>query len=1180
MKDNTKDKETILSLLKNTPVALTSAELRTRLRAKSLKRPEYEVTRVLRVLQSEQMVRLERGRWNLIATSPKTTSPFGSDKKDFKPTANWTKPLTTSTTSEASPWTPGNSHILNKSIPVEGTIEVESKSDIFSGAWGTFRKLLNYYIDCVKNDGGYEASGYLTDVNKRFIYLRQVGNWYPKVREPWKLNIPLGQHYQDFIRNASSLGEDGVLILGYPFQAWSTSECVLVKPIFTYQLRFAFNTNHLSVWCEDPWPEINLDWLTNFIKEPDQQKVFLNICGLMDRGGGDESFGELGGIVNQPDLQTLARGIITFVARERLHETLQPENVISQSLGEKPVSGIYNRAVLMIGKRAKYTSSLLKELDKISKCSDETLDRTALKFIFKARDEIADESIVESKQEPITLLDEPHEGIVLDTCALNGDQRRSVASLITEDLTVITGPPGTGKSQVVSAAMTNARLIDQTVIFSSRNHKAIDAVVERLNINTEKPIVIRANSKGDSYSTFGFKEAIDQLLREESDQNVQKRWNSIRKQFENRLRKRGEWGKQTNKIQNLRDELGELEQEMASISEDLENDLLVELDKDAKSFPRKEIMSVENSIGFLRDTEGIVHLYTRLYLWVKSFVFNGKLKSLDRYLKKKCLIWQKTTHKTKFTKLLALADQLPSLHRASKYCELKIKAKPVESELKDLPELELLVSKIKKVTEELQEITKEAIALDIALRTGLPPEADRETFANLLASLKRINTPITDATLRRDTLSMLENYSSFLLKYFPLWAVTNLSIRSRIPLIGGLFDLAIIDEASQCDIPSAIPILFRAKRVGVVGDPHQLSHVANIKKSRDILLRERHNVIRIEEQRFSYPETSLYDLFAQTNGVNPTMLKETYRSAFGIAEYSNKNFYGGSLQVLTAADRLKVPKGSKTGIHWTEIVSDVKSAGPSGCIALEEVDAVFEVVKKLLVDNNFDGTVGVVTPFHQQKIRLIDKLLTPDIPLELRMRAKLIIDTAHGFQGDERDVMVMSLCGGPTMPSGSLGFIRKTANLMNVAVSRARAVLHVIGNKSWASESGIPHLQQLTLPPRDPRSAISKTQWFPHESPWEENLYKALREKGVEPEPQYPTLGRRLDMALISKEKKIDIEVDGDSFHRNPDGTRKRDDVWRDIQMQGAGWKVMRFWVYQLREDMDKCVNKILKAWR
>ena len=54
--------------------------------------------------------------------------------------------------------------------------------------------------------------------------------------------------------------------------------------------------------------------------------------------------------------------------------------------------------------------------------------------------------------------------------------------------------------------------------------------------------------------------------------------------------------------------------------------------------------------------------------------------------------------------------------------------------------------------------------------------------------------------------------------------------------------------------------------------------------------------------------------------------------------------------------------------------------------------------------------------------------------------------------------------------------------------------------------------------------------------------------------------------------------VDGDC-HRNPDGTRKMDDLWRDIQLQGMGWKVMRFWTYMLREDMGACVEKIFKAW-
>jgi len=148
-------------------------------------------------------------------------------------------------------------------------------------------------------------------------------------------------------------------------------------------------------------------------------------------------------------------------------------------------------------------------------------------------------------------------------------------------------------------------------------------------------------------------------------------------------------------------------------------------------------------------------------------------------------------------------------------------------------------------------------------------------------------------------------------------------------------------------------------------------------------------------------------------------------------------------------------------------------------------------------------------------------------------------------------------------------------------VSRARAVLHVVGNREWAKRCGIRHVEDLAVP-RERMSEVSPHgPWHPHESPWEEKLYKALLEVGLEPRPQFPVSGRRLDLALVGqgdRSVKIDIEVDGDC-HRNPDGTRKMDDLWRDIKLQGMGWKVLRFWTYMLREDMSGCVKKILKAW-
>lgn len=68
--------------------------------------------------------------------------------------------------------------------------------------------------------------------------------------------------------------------------------------------------------------------------------------------------------------------------------------------------------------------------------------------------------------------------------------------------------------------------------------------------------------------------------------------------------------------------------------------------------------------------------------------------------------------------------------------------------------------------------------------------------------------------------------------------------------MAAMFDLAIIDEASQSDIPSAIPILYRARRAAVVGDPFQLNHVSRLSAGRDTMLRRQVGIKRIEDVRF------------------------------------------------------------------------------------------------------------------------------------------------------------------------------------------------------------------------------------------------------------------------------------------------------------------------------------------
>jgi very-short-patch-repair endonuclease len=1070
-------------------------------------------------------------------------------------------------------------HVSQAEEPTPPAIEPVN----FSGPWGTFRRLLGYYADCIRNDEGCEVSGFLQDYGERFIFLNQIGTWYPRIGQLWKLSLPSGPHLRSLLRKLTLAGEDGVLVLGYPFQIFTRpdgedSEGVFVKPIFTYQLTWQLQANGLQIGSDDPWAEVNLDWLTYALKRPEQQRMFLSACGLMDRGQSDESFGDGSRLAYAPDLRTLAAGVTTFFG-ERIREPLLPEGVSSQPLPIRPASGIYNRAVLMIGNRTRYAKSLLRELSRIASCSDEELENSALRFIFKSRNHA---QMQEESNEDQAGHDNTHESVVIDTCLLNGEQREAVAALLTENITVVTGPPGTGKSQVVAAAMMNARLQDTSVLFASRNHKALDAVVERL-VMDEQPLIVRANSKEDSFLKFGFEHALTQLLSHEYSPDAEGKWEAIRSELTALLQRRGELGALVQKVQDLRDQLGSLEQHMASLAAAWLPEARCELTQAPALFPGKALTILERKLGDLREADETPKLVVRLGWWLKGLSHRVMTHALQRALQRNFPSWQLVSASKGFHRLRKLACNLPALLQAAEFCTLQLKVEPLEDELKDLPPLEELVTQISELSVRLAVRAPQALALHLERWTGLPREANREELASLRSALRGLDQPISAQADRDVVQAALEKSLPLLLQHFPLWAVTNLAVGPRFPLLPGLFKLAIIDEASQCDIPSAIPILFRAKRVGVVGDPHQLSHATKLSRTRDALLRKRHGLVQLSEQRFAYPDTSLYDLFAQTNNVNPLFLKETYRSTESIADYSNQLFYGGRLRVVTMAQHLRIPKGIQAGIHWTEVVSSIKSGGPSGCVAPEEVEAVIRLVRDILVENQFEGTLGIVTPFRQQANRINDRIYQ-EIPVEARRSSHLIVDTAHGFQGDERDVMVMSLCAGPDMPPGSRGFLRETANLMNVAVSRARAVLHVVGNRSWAARSAMPHLERLAAPSQRPSQPENpfRSPWYPHESPWEKILFEALKAKGVDSEAQYPVLGRRLDLALIRQGEpslKIDIEVDGDQFHRNPDGTRRRDDVWRDIQLQGAGWRVMRFWVYQLRDDLDGCVEKILKVW-
>ena len=201
------------------------------------------------------------------------------------------------------------------------------------------------------------------------------------------------------------------------------------------------------------------------------------------------------------------------------------------------------------------------------------------------------------------------------------------------------------------------------------------------------------------------------------------------------------------------------------------------------------------------------------------------------------------------------------------------------------------------------------------------------------------------------------------------------------------------------------------------------------------------------------------------------------------------------------------------------------------------------------------------------------------------------MDTAHGFQGDERDLIIFSPVVSANMPDASNRFLGRTPNLFNVAITRARAALVIVGDHTSAKESSIEHLssfaryvERLGIYAADaPTHEDYGPQYPPVANPeqvshWEHALYQALYARGLKPRVQHPVEQYTLDFGLFDGNRKLNIEVDGERYHREWDGELARRDVIRNQRLIELGWDVMRFWVYQVRDELDQCLDRI-QTW-
>jgi len=174
---------------------------------------------------------------------------------------------------------------------------------------------------------------------------------------------------------------------------------------------------------------------------------------------------------------------------------------------------------------------------------------------------------------------------------------------------------------------------------------------------------------------------------------------------------------------------------------------------------------------------------------------------------------------------------------------------------------------------------------------------------------------------------------------------------------------------------------------------------------------------------------------------------------------------------------------------------------------------------------------------------------------------------------------------------GAIGFLNKTGNLFNVAITRARAALIVVGDRSAILSGEVAYLSKFSKyvgllstkkDIREPDHGRNLGAEYPpvsnseSVSDWERIFYRAMYKEGIRAIPQYSVEKYMLDFAVVHGARRLNIEVDGERYHRNWDGELCRRDQIRNQRMIELGWDVKRFWVYQIRDDMNTCVQNVI----
>lgn len=388
------------------------------------------------------------------------------------------------------------------------------------------------------------------------------------------------------------------------------------------------------------------------------------------------------------------------------------------------------------------------------------------------------------------------------------------------------------------------------------------------------------------------------------------------------------------------------------------------------------------------------------------------------------------------------------------------------------------------------------------------------------------------------------------------------------------FDAVIIDEASQSDI-LALGALYLGRRVIVVGDHEQVSPAA-VGQDTEVVRRYIGQFLdEIPNNHLYDGQTSIYDLARESFG-GTIRLVEHFRCVADIIQFSNNLSYQGAIKPLRDASRVRLRP------HL--IPYRVEGGSRDGKTNAEEAIAIASILAASLQQpeyrENSEGrptSFGVVSMLGQdQQALLIAKQLREHISPQLLERHRLLCGNAAQFQGDERDVVFLSLVDAPQQ--GPLPKNRETdlwKQRFNVAASRARDQLWVIHSLDPRTDLQPGDLRRRLIEHAEDPAALTHAlsqKESRTESEFERQVFRRLIHAGYYVTPQWPVGAFRIDLVVEGGGRRLAVECDGDRDHGLD---RLAYDLERQAVLERLGWTFARIRGSVLFRDPERAMKPV-----